>query len=266
MQAAELVAKGASANLAADVVPTLAVGAGCSDDAQCLSGACDRETFVVCGKCIERKTSGACYANSACAVGFYCQFTDTHPGHCTADITEGRSCDGSVGYGITTHCADGLACMSATKTCQKTLGEGQTGCDPAARESGCEKSLRCVGTTCVAVAKLGEACESRGDLQTCGEGLVCVDNAGDGLAGPGTCKQTRVKKPGEECSYTVECISGGCNGRPISAPVEGETGHYTGPGKCSPRVPAGGSCDLVSAICEANLACSQGKCVDPKCK
>lgn len=181
---------------------TLADGAACAADAQCVGKHCKVAAGKTCGTCAPRADAGgACVIATDCAAGLTClNGTCAKPGvsgaacsataPCRADfVCRGGTCAAPVAAG--TACADGegcdelhgIVCSVTSKKCVTvTYGGTNAGCGivPAGLEL-CAGSGFCKGFkapnyqgTCVAAAEEGAACDLTNGPY-CVAGATCVD-------------------------------------------------------------------------------------------
>jgi hypothetical protein len=203
-------------------VGTVANGAACVNDEECVSGACDRSactdaccagTCVVDGSGAGTVPAGiACATNDDCVSGTYCA-TSEAASVCTAQLDAGQTCDDNTQCVLGTACimtpdsngalvcaeppttgqpcaAPGVCdspkdfCDLASLTCQPRLVVGAP-CDPAA--AGCVAYAYCgAGGTCVARGTVGAACDPPPAVSTCLAGLLC-DGGACASAAPPVC-------------------------------------------------------------------------------
>jgi hypothetical protein len=180
-------------------------GASCVRGSQCTSGACSVLDGKGCGSCVAPiAPGGACTDTHLCAPGTTCTMADAKcvtyaalgatcdliAQPCNADlvcidkkcaprIKEGAPCTNFA------HCDFGLVCNSSKGICEKWgLGkEGDTcGLTPLKGFQGCFAGAKCKITdttsftgSCVKAAKVGEACDFDGPVDSaCEDPAVCV--------------------------------------------------------------------------------------------
>jgi len=187
---------------------TLAVGAGCFDDAQCASLYCaiDSAADVSCGHCTNRLADGAAcdHASDRCAIGDACdpQTSKCEKATPAAPLGAGEGCVVSV------QCQPDLGCIA--NKCAPRIAEG--GACPNGDE--CKQELGCDVTTskCTkrSVAKPGEACDV--SVVLCETG-----NCASGSDGKGTCPKViadgaacAAGDAAQTCLELSVCIDGKC--------------------------------------------------------
>lgn len=137
---------------------------GCSGDAQCVNGTCQRPAAL-----------GESCASNICQEGLSCQ-----SGKCAAGRALGESCNF-----VFDDCAMPNYCPFSSQKCTPPAKVGEP-CDSSERKRACEPGAACdgFGTTakCVALLDNGAACNDDDlcksgncDFASSGSGFVCVD-------------------------------------------------------------------------------------------
>lgn len=186
----------------------------------------------------ECRIGGALKAGEPCAFGAQCGpglICGLAPGaicgKCVATLREGENCDGADNRS----CAEGLACLLATRKCSTPLPEGGTCSD----NSECRRPLFCdfkggPEGTCTVQRKAGEPCTAL----ECDPTLRCDE---------GKCVPRGAPKgPGANCADPLDCLDYAC--------VHGV---------CGTPLAEGAKCSEESAPCSPSLMCIKGKCVLP---
>lgn len=271
---------------------TLEAGAPCRFTPQCASGQCAQSAGIgSCGTCAAVKPPGTgcpgvgetCGLNRHCpsedagcvdgpvvtkAVGEACTSKDrcTWPSRCF-----GAAADASAGTCTVTQ--DGGPCAfvagSATPACTSALAcverEGERVCAPGAAlgdpcsTAPCGAGLYCDGTQrCAARGEVGQPCS---DLQTCTEGLSCVQGASGNVCAAGAeigapCGRTSVAGGP---AVDIACAAGACL---VVALADGGITRT-----CAARYRGIGEiCNLADAPCLSPLVCGvSGRCELPAC-
>jgi hypothetical protein len=156
--------------------PQVPIGADCSAGQDCVTGfVCAQATAGGALTCREPATiEGApCIDFFGCGLALYCDVdpaTSSAPGTCKRAAATGSPCKPSV-----SDSCDDLRdfCDQATSVCTRRSGIGGT-CDPTLRN--CLGAGECVGTTCVARPKPGQACSATAG-PSCLGGLTCDPQA-----------------------------------------------------------------------------------------
>lgn len=214
---------------------TLADGAACVTDEQCVSGSCETMPGSSCGACEPRTAiGGACSITAPCASGLTCSTTTMT---CVEIVRNGPggSCDWTEGQ----ICEPGLDCEPTSKTC-KERGAAGAACSSIAP---CASGLTCsaMSRTCVEVTILreGEACDATSEAQ-CGVGLTCD---------PATrrCVGFAWVGPGGDCSaFGARCERGTCDRDTKTCPAVIADGQACG--------------DPNAGVCDYFASCIDGKC------
>ena len=176
---------------ACDIHGSRPAGGPCGSNAQCQSGACNRQPNTVCGVCATPVGEGnACGEDSECAPGLSCQTKK-----CLKPQALGMPCD------AVRPCQFGAYCKEAVCTAQGAAGASCTA--EGACDAGAGLFCNPVARVCqpVAYATAGEACGLvAGGITVCAAGGrcqmamgavmgVCMPPAGDGegcgAGGPG---------------------------------------------------------------------------------
>ncbi len=205
---------------------TLADGAQCFADAQCLDGFCDRATGAPCGVCAAWLGNGvACDATRQCAAGSYCS---EQSGQCVALASVGESC-------AMTACASGLYCAGGT--CTERASNGQ----PCSDVNGCQQGLICSSTgQCAspALGDVGDPCDPAEEL-SCNLflSIFCDETTNQCVASP-------LPSIGDVC--TSACAGG------LSCVNQ----------QCVTPIPNGNACTS-SAQCLHLSSCIEGQCRAP---
>ena len=220
-----------------------AVGQDCDNDADCLSGRCDRGTLSTrTSRCIARDGDAAlgdfCTHTKHCARGLTCDLDPrTNLGLCVSQPDVGEDCsDGKV-------CADGRHC-DATGYCRPNDGEAPLG-------GFCSHNAQCSDSaTCALNSRGVGVCTSRPGLgQDCSRGKIC---SGGRLCDPNNkCKADDGEAPlGGYCSHNEQCST--------SATCALDS---RGEGICTARPGLGEDC-------RRGKICAAGRICDPndKCK
>lgn len=146
-------------------------------------------------------------------------------------------------------CTSGVSSVAACKPPPGKLADGSACGDSLQCASGnCKTTSSGNGPscgTCAKVANEGEACNVAPDNVSCGPDLKCTKNI---------CVKDAVIPSGGACSFSgpqgYNCTSGTFCNAPLTPNATGV---------CAPLPKKGESCTVA---CEANLACSGGKCID----
>ncbi len=241
---------------------TLGVGAGCTDDAECASGAC-----VDPGDGRQRCLA-PCFGDAGqCASGEVCTASDGGCGACVPSALFGSP------HGLGEECTDDASCRSGRCYVRDGVSECVTGC---AGGAACPAGFVCESDLCLLDRGqlIGGLCDVDADCAIgicahsgargwctstdcsgapCPEGMSCVDLGG----GTFVCAPQRAL-PGEGCNADTDCISGACTEHQCSTScVEAND---CGPGmrcvrtedgasaRClRPAAPGGGTCGCVAA-------------------
>jgi hypothetical protein len=193
---------------------TLADGAACASDSQCLSGACFVDAKTDCGKCGLRAAEGADCTSAKCTRGLTC----TDAKKCVKRAAEGGACDSSSA------CEPSLSCIKGK--CGKGLAKGAA-CKNGAMETPCDTltGLYCKPPSATAAdgsctpfttAQAGQACgvtlQPTIDYAFC-EKSQCVGASGTAkgtcqvfLADGATCNASTQP----DCQFPAKCRNGKC--------------------------------------------------------
>jgi hypothetical protein len=203
----------------ADCAPkpgTIAVGAACGNDSQCVSAFCSVPAGKTCGQCATAPAAGAACVNSRCPQEFVCISGDTAASNtCVKPATAGQACS------ATQPCAGALACYQ-----QKCVSGGEAGadCDPAGMTAppcsflsgaACDASTKkCAELTLAApggacgvvnskfvLCQAGNYCKTAGSTAFMG---TCAPQAAEG----GGCDTDPAKGP--SCLAPAKCDTGVC--------------------------------------------------------
>jgi hypothetical protein len=214
---------------------TIATGAGCAYDRQCITGHCATIAEGQCGKCAKELPLGA-----GCVPGM--DLCDTSMGAICDGLTPGMCILGQRrGDACTTaaSCYSNLICDPTTAKCVDPPSSVGDMCDPTVPDGdGCsfQDGAGVVCNTMTMMCELpsqnalgGASCgvsTTSGGLSLCGVGFLCDRSSKDGFSG--------------------KCISG--HAAPAGQPCAFKGSSANGP------------------ACEAEAICSAGKCslVDPK--
>jgi hypothetical protein len=213
-------------------------GGTCIDDVECSSGSmCVISSTVTCeGQCAPA-SGGACRTNADCSAQQYCAAVPIEgaglwgSGTCEVRVAPGATAGEPCGSPV--QCAAGLSCGGgpAPARCVADLAAGAA-CDGSGFVGpACGSGLACVraddGTTatCMAPAKLGEACTS---LFQCGAQYALSDIICD-EAGTHTCVQRRSTGSSQIRGQLDTCD-------PLTSYCDGASG------TCSARLSQGAAC------------------------
>ncbi len=195
---------------------TLADGATCGGNAQCISNGCARaDDNATCGKCAARGVAGAkCTSNDECSDGFVCNDDQV----CAALRKLGESC-------ASTKCSYGLACSDGK--CVTALGENAA-CTRSNGSDACDligKGLFCLQSKCtkVVVAAPGQRCGSLNGgagVAICAKSAHCTLGDGSTL---GTCDAPLAEgdacddNTDKTCPAPLVCLTGKCAVRDLAS-------------------------------------------------
>jgi hypothetical protein len=236
---------------------TLANGEPCNEGDQCSGGAC---VFVTadagtdagapsCGQCETAIASGQpCDETTPaglCANGGVCAIDGSGNGHCIPQNTYvaalGASCDQQNDCAPPAYCSFDATGNSGTCVASAKLGEAcnsGTGNAPTF----CEPPLTCSSDSiCVAPAAYGEKCGSN----SCAAGLYCGSDE--------TCLAITYGPPGASCNgANLQCIQGSCPGFSVGTPTAA----------CPAIIADGQPCDPTVSIpsCDTFAGCTNGIC------
>ncbi|HMF44778.1 MAG TPA: hypothetical protein VKQ32_29090 [Polyangia bacterium] len=144
----------------ANTTTTVPVGGSCASGEICAGDSyCDTSVSGVAGTC-KLPTAGdgaACSAAIPCVAPLYCDLdSGTGMGTCRRPAATGGACSTSVAF---SSCDDGRDyCDQLTVTCTRRVAPGG---DCASGQT-CVGYTECMGSTCVAQPKPGEACSTNG--------------------------------------------------------------------------------------------------------
>lgn len=154
--------------------PRVAVNAACTTSQQCPTGSYCASGSMTCKPIVLGGAGASCVIRTECKYGFACSPSGT----CTAELTTaGAACSAAGDLCDFSH---GLMCSDTTSKCAAigvaNVG-GQCGYDADAGVQVLCKSSDCAGGalgTCVAGARVGEACDESANLY-CMSGLSCLN-------------------------------------------------------------------------------------------
>jgi hypothetical protein len=238
-----------SAGCGADQLPacrfdkgTLATGASCVIDSQCVSGDCTAGSG---------SPDGGTLACGVCGAGFNCG-NMTCPSNTTCVFQNNTQTCVPVTYGdtgapcdnIQTQCKQGLICNRASNTCSAPAGAGA----PCSIDQDCIPSLVCPAapgaqSTCQNPGPVGTHCNYDSD---CAKGLGCDESAR-------VCASISFAAAGQPCGATVRCLVGSCPW-PNGANAPG--------GACPAVIPDGQPCvdSDPTKTCDTFAQCTGGIC------
>ena len=207
---------------------TVAAGAACQRDQECVSGSCNRS---------------ACEDLTACCASSVCQDLPPSP------VAIGDACDFSV-------CGQGAYCDVATKLCTALVASGAA-CDQSALE--CDYGLGCTANACAKLPHVGDACT---DL-CADENAACVSGKCVALGFQSdACSDTPCSNyyPCDTTAMTPVCTAVPHGGQTCLDQYCAD-GDY-----CNVGVgPNGGACASPNAdgtTCDAAFECAGGLCVN----
>jgi len=245
----------------------LALGAGCSEAVECLSGFC--ASGVCCGSACDGICDALCDSSGNCqpvtcpAPANDCQLADCDPASgCNAAAgvscddgdacTQGESCDGAG------NCGGGsqVICPPPANSCQLAVCDSATGCYAASGTS-CDDADACTS---------GDTCDGAGSCSgttvDCDDSDPCTDDSCDPGSGCQYAFNTAPCDDGEPCTWNDACDgAGNCTGATYSCDDGNEcTDDYcNGDGTCSHDNNTS-SCDDAS-VCTVGDACDgAGNC------
>jgi hypothetical protein len=195
---------------------TLATGAACGANAQCVSTYCAVTQFAVCGTCQPLPVAGAaCTIQADCGRDLACATpTGATAGVCAAFVAMGGACLTGVAP-----CQAGFSCVGDDEV-TKTMGT-------------CKASGLTVGAACDGTRKTAPGCDNN-------FGLVCIPTAKGSAVG--TCQAITLVAPGATCGAVgampitgfTACQAGGlCKKAAVTDPT----------GTCVAAVAPGTACD-----------------------
>lgn len=192
---------------------TLADGAACANDSQCVSGACFVDAKTDCGKCGARAAEGADCTSAKCARGLACNASNK----CQKRVAEGGACDAGTACEVPLSCISGKCGKGLAKGAACKNGQNQPPCDQTSGLYCKPPNATTPDGTCTAftVASAGQACGLTVqpiDYATC-EKSQCVGASGTTkgtcqvyLADGAACDAT--KQP--DCQFPAKCRNGKC--------------------------------------------------------
>lgn len=195
---------------------TIAVGAACGDDNQCVSAFCSVPSGKTCGTCATAPAAGAACVNNRCPHGLTCVGGDTAATNtCVKPATVGQACS------TTQPCTGVLSCYQ-----QKCVTGGDAGadCDPlaittppcnglagvvcdGATKKCTELTLAAAGGACGIVDSKFVLCQAGNYCKTAGSAAfmgTCAPQAAEG----GGCNTDPAKGP--SCLAPAKCDTGVC--------------------------------------------------------
>ncbi len=202
------------------IAGTVANGAACGDDSQCVSAYCNHPANAVCGTCSPARAK----SGEACATDENCdyQLTCSKARVCVAYGGMGATCDDNHPCVASLACTVPAGSMMPQGTCAKPSAEGQACtsgvgvgscdittvgdyCNPKSKV--CEKLGLASGTgDCGYDAQTGKltVCTQRGTCPGVDTGMItkCIPAAADGAA----CNVTT----GPKCLAGAQCVNGIC--------------------------------------------------------
>lgn len=212
---------------------TVADGAQCFNDQECISEECEVETCNmaccagVCGRTIVPAAIGQACPDLACVNGAYCSTQGT----CAALLAAGASCNDDE------ECAYGLFCNGTT--CVDAPDRGQPCPDGMCGGIG----DRCSDEgTCVALGARGAPCSGGFAFSECQRPLVCNES---------TLQCSDPPAVGSACVF--QCAEGAfCNDTNVCEATKGNGAACTGDGECTSRY-----CDdfAASPVCADEPVC-----------
>ncbi len=154
--------------------PRVAINAACTTSQQCPTGASCASGSMTCKPIVLGGAGAPCTTRLDCKYGFACSPSST----CTPELTTvGAACSPAADLCDFSH---GLMCSTTTSKCAaigvSNVG-GQCGFDQDGGISTLCKASDCAGGsvgTCVAGARVGEACDESANLY-CMSGLSCLN-------------------------------------------------------------------------------------------
>lgn len=192
---------------------TLAAGAACSGDSQCMSGACFVEEKTACGKCGTRAAEGADCTSAKCERGLTCNSSKK----CVKRVAEGGACDTATVCEVPLSCIGGKCGKGLASGAACKNGQNQTPCDTTSGlyckpPTATTQDGTCTPFTLVAA---GQACGltvQPVDYAFC-EKSQCVGASGTTkgtcqvyLADGASCDASKAP----DCQFPAKCRSGKC--------------------------------------------------------
>jgi len=232
---------------------TLAVGAACTSDGQCVSAACAD------GVCCDRACTGKCEACTGAKKGSGADGTcgpianGTDPDkECTAQsctagvVTKAFVCDGS-----------GACRADGTTSCGLYFCSGTACATSCASDVDCAPAAFCSGTMCITDRDLGGACTSASQCKSgfCADGVCC------NVACSGPCEACTATRKGGGTDGTCGNVAADTDPRDRCVPGTGTCaadGLCDGAGNCRSFAKAGTACGATT--------CSAGAVTGKVCK
>lgn len=193
---------------------SLADGAACASDSQCVSGSCFVDAKTDCGKCGFRAAEGADCTSTKCARGLTC--TDARK--CVKRGAEGSACDSTSACEALLSCSNGKCTKPLAKGAACKTGAGEIPCDSLSGVFCKPASLTKPDGTCspLTIAPTGQACgvtvQPTVEYTTC-EKSKCV---GALETTKGTCQPYLAdgapctEGPEPDCQFPAKCRNGKC--------------------------------------------------------
>jgi len=206
--------------LLADGIPecdfrgTLADGAACASDSQCVSGSCFVDAKTDCGKCGPRAAEGTDCTSAKCARGLTC----TDAKNCVKRGSEGSACESGSACDVLLSCSNGKCIKPLAKGAACKTGAGEAPCDVLNGVFCKPTSVTMPDGTCspFTVAPTGQACGLT--VQPTIEYTACEKSQCVGASGmtKGTCQAYLADGApctagsGSDCQFPAKCRTGKC--------------------------------------------------------